>query len=172
MNTEEIREIRCWKKEFFVERKKIDIMVRDSRIKDDVLIQRLGQMVKENAELEQRVNQLTDDYNRVVNQLREAKERKEEHPIIWTFCEMRKMRDLCDELDKKISRLMEYEKSINSFVKAKKLYMPKGMSCLYWESRPIICSTRCLECNMCLGVLKDLGVVCKQKLSDAKISFE
>lgn len=134
MNTEEIREIReirCWKKEFFVERKKIDIMVRDSRIKDDVLIQRLGQMVKENAELEQRVNQLTDDYNRVVNQLREAKERKEEHPIIQTFCEMRKMRDLCDELDKKISRLMEYEKSINSFVKNKKLYMPKGMSCLY-----------------------------------------
>ena len=147
-------------------------MVRDSRIKDDVLIQRLGQMVKENAELEQRVNELVDDYNRVVNQLREAKERKEEHPIIRTFCEIRKMCDLCDELDKKISRLMEYEKSINSFVKNKKLYMPKGMSCLYWESRPIICSTRCLECNMCLGVIKDLGVVCEQKLSDAKISFE
>lgn len=160
------------KKSFLLNVKIIDIMVRDSRIKDDVLIQRLGQMVKENAELEQRVNELVDDYNRVVNQLREAKERKEEHPIIRTFCEMRKMRDLCDELDKKISRLMEYEKSINSFVKNKKLYMPKGMSCLYWESRPIICSTRCLECNMCLGVIKDLGVVCKQKLSDAKISFE
>lgn len=61
-------------------------MVRDSRIKDDVLIQRLGQMVKENAELEPRVNELMDDYNRVVNQLREAKEHKEEHPIIQTFC--------------------------------------------------------------------------------------
>ena len=119
MNTEEIREIRCWKKSFSLNVKKIDIMVRDSRIKDDVLIQRLGQMVKENAELEQRVNELVDDYNRGVNQLCEAKERKEEHPIIQTFCEMRKMRDLCDELDKKISRLMEYEKSINSFVKNK-----------------------------------------------------
>lgn len=147
-------------------------MVRDSRIKDDVLIQRLGQMVKENAELEQRVNELMDDNNRVVNQLREAKERKEEHPIIRTFCEMRKMRDLCDKLDKKISRLMEYEKSINSFVNNKKLYMPKGKSCLYWESRPLIYSTRCLECRFCLGVIGDLGVVCKQKLSDAKISFE
>lgn len=147
-------------------------MVRDSRNKDDLLIQRLGQMVKENAELEQRVNELMDDYNRVENQLREAKERKEEHPIIQTFCEMRKMRDLCDKLDKKISRLMEYEKSINSFVNDKKLYMPKGMSCLYWESRPLIYSTRCLKCRFCLGVIGNLGVVCKQKLSDAKISFE
>lgn len=147
-------------------------MVKETRSTEGALVWRLGQMVKENAELEQRVNELMDDYNRVVNQLREAKERKKEHPIIQTFCEMRKMRDLCDKLDKKISRLMEYEKSINSFVNDKKLYMPKGMSCLYWESRPLIYSTRCLECRFCLGVIGDLGVVCKQKLSDAKISFE
>lgn len=175
MNTEEIREIReirCWKKEFFVERKKIDIMVRDSRIKDDVLIRRLGQMAKENAEMEQRVDELVNDYNRVVHKLREAEKRKDEHPVRQTLVEMRKMRDLCDELDSKIIQLEEYEKSINSFVKNKKLYMPKGMSCRYWESRPLICSTRCLECRFCLGVIKDLGVVCKQKLSDAKISFE
>lgn len=33
------------------------------------LIQRLGEMVKENVELEQRVHELMDDYNRVVKQL-------------------------------------------------------------------------------------------------------
>lgn len=41
--------------------------------KDDktfhALIQRLGEMVKENVELAQRVHELTDDYNRVVKQL-------------------------------------------------------------------------------------------------------
>ena len=41
--------------------------------KDDktfhALIQRLGEMVKENVELAQRVHELIDDYNRVVKQL-------------------------------------------------------------------------------------------------------
>lgn len=35
----------------------------------DALIRRLGEMVKENVELEQRVHQLMDDYNRVVKQV-------------------------------------------------------------------------------------------------------
>lgn len=147
-------------------------MVRDSRIKDDVLIWRLGQMAKENAVLEQRVDELVGDYNRVVHKLREAKERKDEHPVRQTLVEMRKMRDLCDELDSRIIQLKEFEKSINSFVKDKKLYMKKGMSCPYWESRPLICSTVCLECRFCLGVIENVGVVCKQHLSYAKISFE
>ena len=35
----------------------------------NALIRRLGEMVKENVELEQRVHQLMDDYNRVVKQV-------------------------------------------------------------------------------------------------------
>lgn len=37
----------------------------------DALIRRLGEMVKENVELEQRVHQLMDDYNRVAEQVNE-----------------------------------------------------------------------------------------------------
>lgn len=40
----------------------------------DALIRRLGEMVKENVELEQRVHQLMDDYNRVAEQVNEKSE--------------------------------------------------------------------------------------------------
>lgn len=59
------------------------------------LIQRLGEMVKENVELEQRVHQLMDDYNRVARKLR-AKDDAEGKDVME---QMRQMRELCDKLE-------------------------------------------------------------------------
>ena len=42
---------------------------------EDMLAIRIGRLVKENAELEQRVHQLVDDYNDVVKQFMELKYR-------------------------------------------------------------------------------------------------
>ena len=74
----------------------------------DALIWRLGQMVKENVELEQRVHQLVGDYNRVAKQLHGFEKRGgEADSAKTTLGEMMQMRDLCDKLEKENARLKE-----------------------------------------------------------------
>lgn len=63
------------------------------------LIQRLGEMVKENVELEQRVHQLMDDYNHVARKLR-AKDDADSKDGKGVIEQMRQMRDLCDRLER------------------------------------------------------------------------
>ena len=125
----------------------------------------------ENMELEQRVHQLVDDYNDVVRQLNGKEKRKDEDPAKLLLGNMQKMRDHCDKLEKENRELERFAKAIHSFVKDKKLYMAKGANCQYYKDGPHVCSTFCLECKSCLGVIEGLGVICANKLLEARVSF-
>ena len=125
----------------------------------------------ENMELEQRVQQLADDYNDVVRQLNGKETRKDKDPAKLLLVNMQKMRDHCDELEKENRELERFAKDIHSFVKDKKLYMAKGANCQYYKDGPHVCSTFCLECKSCLGVIEGLGVICANKLLEARVSF-
>ena len=125
----------------------------------------------ENMELAQRVQQLVDDYNEVVRQLNGKETRKDEDPAKLLLGNMQKMRDHCDELEKENRELKGFAKAIHSFVKDKKLYMEKGANCQYYKDGPHVCSTFCLECKSCLGVIEGLGVICANKLIEARVSF-
>ena len=125
----------------------------------------------ENIELAQRVQQLVDDYNDVVRQLNGKEKRKGKDSSKPTIDEMQQMRDHCDKLEKENRELERFAKAIHSFVKDKKLYMEKGANCQYYKDGPYVCSTFCLECKSCLGVIEGLGVICANKLVEARVSF-
>ena len=125
----------------------------------------------ENIELAQRVQQLVDKNNDVVRQLDDKGTRKDEDPTKLLLGNMQKMRDHCDKLEKENRELKGFAKAIDSFVKDKKLYMAKGANCQYYKDGPHVCSTFCLECKSCLGVIEGLGVICANKLVEARVSF-
>ena len=125
----------------------------------------------ENIELAQRVQQLVDDYNEVVRQLNGKGTHKDEDPAKLLLDNMQKMRDHCDKLEKENRELKGFAKAIHSFVKDKKLYMAKGANCQYYKDGPHVCSTFCLECKSCLGVIDGVGVICANKLLEARVSF-
>ena len=125
----------------------------------------------ENIELAQRVQQLVDDYNEVVRQLNGKETHKDEDPAKLSLDNMQKMRDHCDKLEVENRELKGFAKAIHSFVKDKKLYMAKGANCQYYKDGPHVCSTFCLECKSCLGVIEGLGVICANKLVEARVSF-
>ena len=124
----------------------------------------------ENVELEQRVHQLMDDYNDVVRQLDGKETHKDEDPRLLRD-NMQKMRDHCDKLEKENRELKGFAKAIHSFMKDKKLYMAKGANCPYYKDGPHVCSSFCTECKSCLGVIEGLGVICANKLVEARVSF-
>ena len=125
----------------------------------------------ENIELAQRVQQLVDDYNDVARQLNGKETHKDEDPAKLLLGNMQKMRDHCDKLEKENRELKGFAKAIHSFVKDKKLYMAKGANCPYYKDGPHVCSTFCLECKSCLGVIEGLGVICANNLLEARVSF-
>ena len=125
----------------------------------------------ENIELAQRVHQLVDDYNEVVRQLNCKGAHKDEDPAKLLLGNMQNMRDHCDKLEKENRELKCFAKASHSFVKDKKLYMAKGANCQYYKDGPHVCSTFCLECKSCLGVIEGLGVICANKLVEARVSF-
>ena len=125
----------------------------------------------ENMELVERVHQLVDEYNEVVRQLDGKETHKDEDPAKLLLVNMQKMRDHCDELEKENRELERFAKAIHSFVKDKKLYMEKGANCQYYKDGPHVCSTFCLECKSCLGIIEGLGVICANKLVEARVSF-
>ena len=125
----------------------------------------------ENMELADRVQYLEDDYNDVVRQLDSKETHKDEDPAKMLLDNMQKMRDHCDKLEVENRELKGFAKAIHSFVKDKKLYMAKGANCQYYKDGPHVCSTFCLECKSCLGVIEGLGVICANKLIEARVSF-
>ena len=125
----------------------------------------------ENIELAQRVQQLVDDNNNVVRQLNGKETHKDEDPAKLLLGNMQKMRDHCDKLEKENRELERFAKAIHSFVKYKKLYMEKGANCQYYKDGPYVCSTFCLECKSCLGVIDGVGVICANNLVEARVSF-
>lgn len=125
----------------------------------------------ENIELAQRVQQLVDDYNEVAHQLNDKEKSKDEDSSKLLLGNMQKMRDHCDELERENKELERFAKAIHSFVNDKKLYMEKGANCQYYKDGPHVCSTFCLECKSCLGVIDGVGVICANNLVEARVSF-
>ena len=123
----------------------------------------------ENMELEERVHQLMDDYNDVVRQLNGKETHKDEDPARLLLDNMQKMRDHCDMLEKENRELKDFAKAIHSFMKDKKIYMEKGTVCGYMQGSPAVCSSACLECDSCLGVIDECGVICRQTLYGVKV---
>lgn len=136
----------------------------------EVLAYIIADLKAENMKLEQRVHQLMDDYNEVVRQLNGKEKHKDEDSSRQTLCEMLKMRDHCDKLEKENKELKGFANVIHSFMKDKKIYLEKGTSCGYIQGSPAVCSTACLECDSCLGVIEECGVICRQVLYDVKVS--
>ena len=119
----------------------------------------------ENIELAQRVQQLVDDYNDVARQLRGMEKRKDEDSSKQTLGEMMQMRDHCDKLEVENRELKRFAKAMHAFVKDKNIYMRKGTSCAYRQGNPAVCSTPCLECDSCLGIIEGHGVICEKRLT-------
>lgn len=142
---------------------------KDNRI--EVLAYIIADLKTENMKLEQRVHQLVDDYNNVVHQLNGKEKRKDEDPTKQTLDEMMQMRDLCDELERENKELKRFAKAIHAFVKNKNFYMKKATTCPYCQCRPNVCSTFCLECDSCLDVIEDLGVICGKRFAEASVTF-
>ena len=120
----------------------------------------------ENIELAQRVQQLVDDYNDVVRQLNGNEEHKDEDQLKQTIFEMREQ---YDKLEREYKELRFLAKGIYSFVKEKNLYIKKDGECPYCRRGITACSTYCLECGSCLGVIEGYGVICEKRLKRANV---
>ena len=129
----------------------------------------IADLKAENIELAQRVHQLENDYNEVARQLDGNEKRKDEDPEKLLLDNMQKMRDHCDMLEKENRKLKGFAKVIHSFMKDKKIYMEKGTLCGYMQGSPAVCSSACLECDSCLGVIDECGVICRQTLYGVKV---
>ena len=125
----------------------------------------LADMKAENIELAQRVHQLVDEYNDVVRQLNGKQKRKDKNSKP-TLGEVLDVRSRCYKLEVENRELKRFAKAMQYFVKDKNLYMEKDKRCPYHPGGVSVCSTSCLECNLCLGVLDGIGVICEEKLRD------
>ena len=125
----------------------------------------------ENMELEQRVHQLVDEYNDVVRRLNEKEKRKNEGHSTQTLVELRQMQEQCDKLERENRELKRFAKAMHEFVKDKNIYMKKDMECPFRPGCVPVCSTYCLECGSCLGVIEGVGVICDKRLAEACAVF-
>lgn len=137
----------------------------------EALAYTIADLKAENMMMTERVHQLKDDYNDVARQLQGIEKRKDEDPARQTLREMMQMRDHCDKLEAENRELKRFAKAIRSFAKGLNLYMKKDVPCPYYPDKLHVCSTYCLECDSCLGVIEDCGVICAARLADAEVSF-
>ena len=131
----------------------------------------VADMKAENMELMDRVHQLVDEYNDVVRRLNEKEKRMNEGSSTQTLVELRQMQEQCDKLERENRELKRFAKEIHTFVKYKNLYMKKDKECTHHHGRPHACSTSCLECDSCLGVIEGVGVICRERLKEAGVVF-
>ena len=130
----------------------------------------VADMKAENIELAQRVHQLVDEYNDVVRQLNGKQKRKDKNSKP-TLGEVLDVRSRCYKLEVENRELKRFAKEIHTFVKYKNLYMKKDKECTHHHRRPHVCSTSCLECDSCLGVIEGVGVICRERLKEAGVVF-
>lgn len=125
----------------------------------------------ENMELVERVHQLEDDYNNVARQLNDKEKSKDEDSSKPAIDEMQQMREHCDHPERLNKKLERFAKAMHEFVIDKNLYMKKDSECPYRPCCIHVGSSRCLGCKSCLSVIKGHGVICDNKLVEARVSF-
>ena len=131
----------------------------------------LADMKAENIELAQRVHQLVDEYNDVVRQLNGKQKRKDKNSKP-TLGEVLDVRSRCYKLEVENRELKRFAKAMHAFVKNNSIYMRKGTSCIYKQYNPDVCSTPCLECDSCLGIIEGHGVICEKRLTGASVATQ
>ena len=131
----------------------------------------LADMKAENIELAQRVHQLVDEYNDVVRQLNGNEKRKDKNSKP-TLGEVLDVRSRCYKLEVENRELKRFAKAMHAFVKNNSIYMRKGTSCIYKQYNPAVCSTPCLECDSCLGIIEGHGVICEKRLTGASVATQ
>ena len=125
----------------------------------------------ENIELAQRVHQLVDDYNEVVRLLNGNEKRKDKNSKP-TLGEVLDVRSRGYKLEVENRELKRFAKAMHAFVKNNSIYMRKGTSCIYKQYNPAVCSTPCLECDSCLGIIEGHGVICEKRLTGASVATQ
>ena len=125
----------------------------------------------ENMELLKRMQNISAEFADVLCRLNEKEKRKNEGPSTQTLVELRQMKEQCDKLERENRELKRFAKEIHTFVKYKNLYMKKDKECTHHHGRPHACSTSCLECDSCLGVIEGVGVICRERLKEAGVVF-
>lgn len=131
----------------------------------------IADLKAKNMELDQSMREIAEKHNDVLRQLRGMEKRKDEDPSRQTLGEMMQMRDHCDKLEAENRELKRFAKAIRSFAKGLNLYMKKDVPCPYYPDKLHVCSKYCLECDSCLDVIEDCGVICAARLADAEVSF-
>ena len=119
----------------------------------------------------QRMHPLPDNHEEMVRQLEEKYKRIDEDPFAQSLLGMSNMREHRNRLKVRNGELWRIASVFCDFVKDKNLYMKKGTSCGYTQGYNTVCSTYCLECSSCLGVIEGLGVICEKRLKEASVSL-
>ena len=131
----------------------------------------LADMKAENIELLKRMQNISAEFADVLCRLNEKEKRMNEGSSTQTLVKLRQTEEQCYKLERENQNLKRFEKAIHAFVKDKNLYMKKDNECPYWHRGIPVCSTYCLECSSCLGVLEGHGVICGQRLKEANVSL-
>ena len=124
----------------------------------------------ENMELVEHVKKLVDEYNEVVRLLNGKDKRKDKNSKP-TLGEVLDVRSRCYKLEVENRELKHFVKVMHEFVKDKNIFMKKDMECPFRPGCVPVCSTNCLECDSCLGVIEGVGVICDKRLAEANVSF-
>ena len=126
----------------------------------------IADLKAENMELLKRMQNISAEFADVLCRLNEKEKRMNECLSAQTLGEFQQMREQCEHLKIKNKELERFEKAMHEFVKDKNICMRKGTYCEYKQGKPPVCSTYCLECGSCLGVIEGVGVICEEKLRD------
>ena len=119
----------------------------------------------------QRMHTLPDNHEEMVRQLEEKYKSIDEDPSTHTLRDMLNMRQQRNRLKGRNRELWRIASVFCDFVKDKNIYMKKGTSCGYTQGYNTVCSTYCLECKSCVGVIEGLGVICEKRLQEVNVSL-
>ena len=117
------------------------------------------------------IHPLPDNHEEMVRQLEEKYKSIDEDPSTQTLRDMLNMREQSNRLKGRNRELWHIASVFCDFVKDKNIYMKKGTSCGYTQGYNTVCSTYCLECKSCVGVIEGVGVICEKRLAEACAVF-
>ena len=119
----------------------------------------------------ERMHPLPDNHEEMVQRLEEKYKSIDDDPFAQTLRYMQNMHERCNYSEGRNIELWHIASVFCTFVKDKNLYMKKGTSCGYTQGYNTVCSTYCLECKSCVGVIEGLGVICERRLKEANVSL-